>query len=235
MVYLHSTAGLRIGIKVPGLVDRKMFAIRQWVRLGGRPVVRRTLRSRASARRAELRAQREAELRQAQESLRAFLSGRACSGGVLPRIPESDRFEVVLAPRGKRPRVDLEWERGLKADKRGRWAAEEILAVRRSADGGRGWDALVSWVGPFDPEWIPCRNLCGPAKAEAKAIIACLRPARNPGPSIDKVTEVVGGGDQKRVRRSPRFLALETRERIPARLPSPRVEGSRLVGTRAHV
>lgn len=59
---------------------------------------------------------------------------------------------MEMRARAKRPRRDKAWEHGLKADKRGRWAVENVLMVREMLEGG--WHALVSWIGPFEDYWV---------------------------------------------------------------------------------
>lgn len=61
------------------------------------------------------------------------------------------------------------WQRGLHADKRGRWAVDHIVRIRGLEPKERGWDALVEWVGPFPSSWVKERDLCGEALREARA------------------------------------------------------------------
>lgn len=134
------------------------------------------------------------------------MRGKACSGSSLPVVPASLRFEINIAPRSKRRRDDDEWLQGLRADKRGRWAVDEIFAVRRSPTGGRRWEALVCWAGPFDSEWLPSQLLCGEAKREAQHLMrletvraGCKRTAGE-GDRDD-------AGPRLPLRRSPRLMA----------------------------
>lgn len=84
----------------------------------------------------------------------------------------------------------------------------DIFAVRRSPGGRSAWEALVCWSGPFDPEWLPSRDLCWEAKKEAQHLIrleACHTSSKRKaeaGPSSPC-------GPSRHVRRSPRLVERE--------------------------
>lgn len=123
---------------------------------------------------ARIRATRLRELEAAQAGMRNFQAGLACSGGPLPVVPEDGRLELVLAPSRKRRREPREWQMGRVPDKRGRWAVDYIIRIRGLEPEENGWEALVEWRGPFSPSWVRKKDLCGPAKAEARAMAAEL-------------------------------------------------------------
>lgn len=195
-------------MEVPGLIDIGAAAFWRWLQVGGGMLFRRLSRRRATAARTACNERRARALEAAQVGLRHFTSGLSCSGGPLPlMLPAEERLVVLIAGRRKRTREEGLWDRGLRAGKRGRWAVADVLSVRRAAPVGREWEALVSWVGPFDPEWLPLKNLCGLAKKEALALRR-LEGSR----TSEARRRTVGSGEKEAprigVRRNPRLAIL---------------------------
>lgn len=115
----------------------------------------------------------EKELNNAREGMRNFQAGLSCSGGALgpaPVVPVEERVELDLAPRRKRRRESSAWQQGRVVDRRGRWAVDYIIRVRGLEPDEAGWEALVEWKGPFAPSLVREKELCGPAKANARAM-----------------------------------------------------------------
>lgn len=159
VIFRSESAGAQESIKVhftiPGVKDRAMFALRRWLRLGGRRLIFRTSALRRKRDREMLREAAKRERLQAQKSMAHFLSGSSCSGGPVPAVATHKRFEVNIAPRLKRPRREADWARGQRADRRGRWAIASVILVRSCAPESDAWEALVDWMGHEAASWVP--------------------------------------------------------------------------------
>lgn len=155
--------------------------------------------------------------------LKNFMAQGSCSGRPCPHIPETQK---VLVRIGKRMRereatraAERLWREGKHADKKGKWAVDEVLRVRRSLDYG-GCEVLVEWVGTHEPSWVKMRDLSAELRAVARRMWdeerrpqmeerrerrAVGRKSR--GASATDAQGQVSG--ECRVRKSPRLVELE--------------------------
>jgi hypothetical protein len=61
-----------------------------------------------------------------------------------------------------------EMAEGRAGDKRGRWAVEDVLEVRRPGGKGRRLEAKVAWAGEWDDEWVQVTQLTGDLRKRAR-------------------------------------------------------------------
>ena len=69
---------------------------------------------------------------------------------------------------------------GRAGDKRGRWAVEDVLEVRRPGGKGRKLEAKVAWVGDgeWDDEWVQVTQLTGDLRKRAREMEVTLTARR---------------------------------------------------------
>lgn len=117
------------------------------------------------------KAQDEARWAAMRRRMENFFTFGSCSGRPPRRYEDEERFHVVIGARPKPLSAsELAWNKGLRANMQGKWAAEAIMSVRRCSE-GRGWEALVEWRGEHDSSWVPLRCLDKQLREEAQAQI----------------------------------------------------------------
>ena len=95
-------------------------------------------------------------------------------------------------------RIGEEMRAGRLGDKRGRWAVEDLLYVRRPGGSGRRLDVLVSWAGNWRDDWRSVVLLTNDMRKRARVMDVGKYGAKRKG-----VEPQGDDGEEGRVTRAP--------------------------------